>query len=42
MDKVRSGEAFEGDVRLTVVGERLRVGDHYDAAVDAARAALSS
>jgi thiol peroxidase len=27
MDKIRSGEAFEGDIQLTVVGERLRVGD---------------
>jgi thiol peroxidase len=27
MTKTRSGEAFEGDVRLTVLGERLRVGD---------------
>src|SRR5262252_7209106 len=27
MTKTRSGEAFEGDVRLTVVGEQLRVGD---------------
>jgi thiol peroxidase len=27
MTKTRSGEAFEGDVRLTVLGEQLRVGD---------------
>jgi thiol peroxidase len=27
MNKIRTGEAFEGDVRLTVIGERLRVGD---------------
>ena len=27
MSTFRSGEAFEGDIRLTVIGERLRVGD---------------
>jgi thiol peroxidase len=27
MSTIRSGEAFEGDIRLTVVGEQLRVGD---------------
>ena len=27
MTKIRTGEAFEGDIRLTVVGDRLRVGD---------------
>ena len=27
MDRERSGEAFEGDVRLTVIGERLKPGD---------------
>jgi thiol peroxidase len=27
MTKLRSGEAFEGDIRLTVVGEQLHVGD---------------
>lgn len=27
MDYERTGEAFEGDVRLTVVGRKLRVGD---------------
>jgi thiol peroxidase len=27
MTKTRSGEAFEGDIRLTVVGDKLRVGD---------------
>jgi thiol peroxidase len=27
MGRIRSGEAFEGDIRLTVLGERLRVGD---------------
>jgi thiol peroxidase len=36
MDKIRSGEAFEGDIRLTVVGEQLRVGDAApDFALDA-------
>lgn len=36
MDKIRTGEAFEGDIRLTVVGERLRVGDAApDFALDA-------
>lgn len=27
MNNVRTGEAFEGDIRLTVLGERLRVGN---------------
>ena len=27
METIRSGEAFEGDIRLTVAGARLRVGD---------------
>jgi len=27
MTKTRSGEAFEGEIRLTVVGEQLQVGD---------------
>src|SRR4051794_27413060 len=27
MTKVRTGEAFEGDIRLTVIGDQLRVGD---------------
>lgn len=27
METIRSGEAFEGDIRLTVAGDRLRVGD---------------
>jgi thioredoxin-dependent peroxiredoxin len=27
MTTIRSGEAFEGDIRLTVVGEQLHVGD---------------
>lgn len=27
METIRSGEAFEGDIRLTVAGEKLRVGD---------------
>ena len=27
MDRERTGEAFEGDVRLTVIGERLKPGD---------------
>jgi thioredoxin-dependent peroxiredoxin len=27
MEMIRSGEAFEGDIRLTVAGARLRVGD---------------
>jgi thioredoxin-dependent peroxiredoxin len=27
MNTVRTGEAFEGDIRLTVLGEQLRVGD---------------
>jgi thiol peroxidase len=27
MNKVRAGEAFEGDIRLTVVGDQLHVGD---------------
>lgn len=36
MTKIRSGEAFEGDIRLTVVGEQLRVGDAApDFALDA-------
>jgi thioredoxin-dependent peroxiredoxin len=36
MNKIRSGEAFEGDVRLTVIGERLRVDDAApDFALDA-------
>jgi thiol peroxidase len=36
MQKTRSGEAFEGDIRLTVVGERLRAGDTApDFALDA-------
>ena len=36
MSKIRTGEAFEGDVRLTVIGEQLRVGDKApDFALDA-------
>ena len=36
MDTIRSGEAFEGDIRLTVIGDRLRVGDEApDFALDA-------
>jgi thiol peroxidase len=36
MNKIRTGEAFEGDVRLTVIGEQLRVGDTApDFALDA-------
>ncbi len=36
MSKIRTGEAFEGDVRLTVIGEQLRVGDNApDFALDA-------
>ena len=36
MSKIRTGEAFEGDVRLTVIGEQLRVGDEApDFALDA-------
>ena len=36
MSKIRTGEAFEGDIRLTVVGEQLRVGDQApDFALDA-------
>ena len=27
METIRSGEAFEGDIRLTVAGARLHVGD---------------
>ena len=27
METIRSGEAFEGDIRLTVAGNQLRVGD---------------
>jgi thiol peroxidase len=27
METIRAGEAFEGDIRLTVAGEKLRVGD---------------
>ena len=36
MSRIRSGEAFEGDIRLTVLGEQLRVGDAApDFALDA-------
>ena len=36
MEKIRSGEAFEGDVRLTIAGDQLRVGDAApDFALDA-------
>jgi thioredoxin-dependent peroxiredoxin len=36
MDTIRSGEAFEGDIRLTVLGEQLRPGDAApDFALDA-------
>ena len=36
MSKIRTGEAFEADVRLTVIGEQLRVGDKApDFALDA-------
>jgi thioredoxin-dependent peroxiredoxin len=36
MSKIRTGEAFEGDVRLTVIGEQLCVGDKApDFALDA-------
>ena len=36
MSTTRSGEAFEGDVRLTVVGEQLHIGDPApDFALDA-------
>lgn len=38
MNTIRSGEAFEGDVRLTVVGQQLHTGD---AAPDFALDALS-
>ena len=27
METIRSGEAFEGDIRLTIAGDQLRVGD---------------
>jgi thioredoxin-dependent peroxiredoxin len=36
MERERTGEAFEGDVRLTVIGERLKAGDAApDFALDA-------
>jgi len=36
MDRERSGEAFEGDIQLTVIGERLEPGDPApDFALDA-------
>ena len=36
MEKIRSGEAFEGDIRLTISGDQLRVGDTApDFALDA-------
>jgi peroxiredoxin len=36
METIRSGEAFEGDIRLTIAGDRLRVGDAApDFALDA-------
>jgi len=36
MEKIRSGEAFEGDVHLTIAGDQLRVGDAApDFALDA-------
>jgi thiol peroxidase len=36
MDRERTGEAFEGDIRLTVLGERLKPGDAApDFALDA-------
>jgi thiol peroxidase len=36
MEKIRAGEAFEGDIRLTISGDQLRVGDAApDFALDA-------